>query len=129
MRLIVLCVIASLLAGCASVPVPATRSPQNPAHPAAPEAVTPPAAPLLMNEAEGAPVLPSEPTAPAPMMQMHEGHQTPASEPSPGPNPPVVSYTCPMHPRVEAEKPGTCPICGMTLVKEDKHRPQGGASR
>ncbi len=26
-------------------------------------------------------------------------------------------YTCPMHPSVVSDKPGTCPICGMTLVK------------
>ncbi|MDB5277625.1 MAG: copper-translocating P-type ATPase [Ferruginibacter sp.] len=25
-------------------------------------------------------------------------------------------YTCPMHPQIVAEKPGTCPVCGMTLV-------------
>jgi hypothetical protein len=27
----------------------------------------------------------------------------------------VLYYTCPMHPSVKAEKPGACPICGMTL--------------
>jgi len=26
-------------------------------------------------------------------------------------------YTCPMHPQIKADKPGKCPICGMTLVK------------
>ncbi|MDP2886405.1 MAG: efflux RND transporter periplasmic adaptor subunit [Ignavibacteria bacterium] len=26
-------------------------------------------------------------------------------------------YTCPMHPSVHSDKPGACPICGMTLVK------------
>lgn len=26
-------------------------------------------------------------------------------------------YTCPMHPQVIQDKPGTCPICGMDLVK------------
>lgn len=31
-------------------------------------------------------------------------------------------YTCPMHPQVVREGPGTCPVCGMDLVK------QGGAS-
>lgn len=27
-----------------------------------------------------------------------------------------LKYTCPMHPQVIQDKPGTCPICGMTLV-------------
>ena len=27
-------------------------------------------------------------------------------------------YTCAMHPTVVAEEPGTCPICGMDLVKK-----------
>lgn len=27
------------------------------------------------------------------------------------------TYTCPMHPQVIQDKPGTCPICGMDLVK------------
>jgi len=29
----------------------------------------------------------------------------------------VISYTCPMHPQVMEEHQGSCPICGMTLVK------------
>lgn len=33
-------------------------------------------------------------------------------------------YQCPMHPSVVQDHPGTCPICGMKLVKVDK-----GASR
>src|SRR6478735_8266230 len=28
-------------------------------------------------------------------------------------------YTCPMHPQIVQDKPGSCPICGMTLVKMD----------
>ena len=27
-------------------------------------------------------------------------------------------YTCPMHPEVVSAEPGTCPKCGMTLVKK-----------
>jgi len=27
-------------------------------------------------------------------------------------------YTCPMHPDIIRNKPGTCPVCGMTLVKK-----------
>ncbi len=29
-----------------------------------------------------------------------------------------VTYTCPMHPEIHADKPGNCPKCGMPLVKE-----------
>ena len=28
------------------------------------------------------------------------------------------TYTCPMHPTVVSDKPGTCPICGMDLVRK-----------
>lgn len=28
-------------------------------------------------------------------------------------------YTCPMHPEVTSDKPGTCPKCGMNLEKVD----------
>ena len=30
----------------------------------------------------------------------------------------TVQYTCPMHPFIIKDKPGACPICGMTLVKK-----------
>lgn len=30
------------------------------------------------------------------------------------------TYTCPMHPQIISEKPGTCPVCGMDLVPFDK---------
>lgn len=29
-------------------------------------------------------------------------------------------YTCPMHPQIHEHKPGSCPICGMPLVKTTK---------
>jgi membrane fusion protein, copper/silver efflux system len=28
------------------------------------------------------------------------------------------TYTCPMHPTVISDKPGTCPVCGMSLVRK-----------
>jgi seryl-tRNA synthetase len=35
----------------------------------------------------------------------------------------VTTYTCPMHPEVESDRPGNCPKCGMKLVpkKEKAH--------
>ena len=31
----------------------------------------------------------------------------------------VADYTCPMHPEISRDKPGSCPICGMKLVKKE----------
>src|SRR5690606_21883138 len=39
-----------------------------------------------------------------------------ADEPEPAI--PGVIYTCPMHPQIRQEGPGTCPICGMALEPE-----------
>lgn len=33
------------------------------------------------------------------------------------------TYTCPMHPQIVRNEPGTCPICGMDLVPFDKNNP------
>ena len=30
----------------------------------------------------------------------------------------AVIWTCPMHPQIQMDKPGKCPICGMDLVKK-----------
>ena len=40
----------------------------------------------------------------------------PAAEPDPAI--PGVIYTCPMHPEIRQEGPGSCPICGMALEPE-----------
>jgi len=37
-------------------------------------------------------------------------------------------YTCTMHPYIIREKPGTCPVCGMELVKKITATPVAGAS-
>ncbi len=33
--------------------------------------------------------------------------------------PRATTYTCPMHPQIKSDKPGKCPICGMTLKKKE----------
>jgi Cu+-exporting ATPase len=35
-----------------------------------------------------------------------------------------VVYTCPMHPEIRSDKPGSCPKCGMFLVPEGKQASQ-----
>lgn len=34
--------------------------------------------------------------------------------------PAAARYTCSMHPEVSADRPGRCPTCKMTLVKQTK---------
>lgn len=36
-----------------------------------------------------------------------------------------VEYTCPMHPQILEDHPGSCPICGMTLVKKSGQASKG----
>ncbi len=31
-----------------------------------------------------------------------------------------ATYTCPMHPTVVSDEPGTCPVCGMDLVRKSR---------
>jgi membrane fusion protein, copper/silver efflux system len=31
----------------------------------------------------------------------------------------VDTFTCPMHPQIVRREPGSCPICGMALVKKE----------
>ncbi|MCC8426593.1 efflux RND transporter periplasmic adaptor subunit [Mucilaginibacter sp. UR6-11] len=37
----------------------------------------------------------------------------------------AVQYTCPMHPQILEDQPGSCPICGMTLVKKSGQASEG----
>jgi Cu+-exporting ATPase len=45
--------------------------------------------------------------------EQYLGHQT--EEPTPAVAQPGTIYTCPMHPQIRQDHPGTCPICGMAL--------------
>ncbi|MEG6510064.1 copper-translocating P-type ATPase [Methyloligella sp. 2.7D] len=45
----------------------------------------------------------------------HHGHHHHTSKAPAGPMPKGTLYTCPMHPEIVQEGPGTCPICGMAL--------------
>jgi Cu(I)/Ag(I) efflux system membrane fusion protein len=40
----------------------------------------------------------------------------------------AVSYLCPMHPAVVQDRPGSCPICGMDLVKASAPQKGGAAA-
>ncbi len=42
---------------------------------------------------------------------LHSAAATPAAEPHAG-----ATYTCPMHPEIVRDEPGSCPKCGMALV-------------
>jgi Heavy metal binding domain len=92
---IALTAIALTAIGCADGTLPEASSPGDPSNPAAPEAPFVRPAPL------GPPI--AAPSASAP-----------AGE---------VIYVCPMHPQIVRDAPGTCPICGMTLVAHPKGDP------
>ena len=38
--------------------------------------------------------------------------------------PGATNYTCVMHPQIRQDKPGNCPICGMTLIKKESLPPK-----
>ncbi len=44
-----------------------------------------------------------------------ERYLAPKTEAPAEPAPPGTLYTCPMHPEVEQDHPGPCPLCGMAL--------------
>jgi len=37
-----------------------------------------------------------------------------------------VTFTCPMHPEVTSDKPGTCPKCGMDMIIKEKEKKDEG---
>lgn len=47
-----------------------------------------------------------------------DGKKLMTLSPSKGDDKILYKYVCPMHPQIVRDHPGTCPICGMTLVKQ-----------
>ncbi len=54
---------------------------------------------------------------PAPEHALAHGVTEPVTvEPGATPSPaPATEYTCPMHPEIRSDRPGNCPLCGMSL--------------
>lgn len=119
---------ALLLASCAAM-TPAPRfSAVSPADRDGPEAGTPPPVPALAGEPEAQ--APAQPGATPPPAAGHAGHAMPAAAtrgheghsptaPAAPGDPGGQLYTCPMHPEVKQASPGSCPKCGMPLVRRD----------
>lgn len=107
---------ALFLTGCAGTTPPPRFSAVSPADAEAPEAATPAPAPALMGERDESGPEPAAATAKP--GAGHEGHSMPT------PDSAEAVYSCPMHPEVKQASPGSCPKCGMTLVKRKDERPQ-----
>jgi hypothetical protein len=119
------------VAGCASIEPPAAGR-GHPANPQAAQAPPPAASTTLAIDEDDLPAAPSRmPQAQIPQDGSHGGAQ-PASGPAPHaaphnrpaasrPSDPAaaVLYVCPMHPEVQSPAPGTCPKCGMDLVRKE----------
>lgn len=119
----ILVLAAFSLAGCATVPVPATKAPDNPASASAAEGRFERLelfAPAEVPSRPAAAVPPNEAATPA-MDYLKMDHSAPEGKPGVA-DPPADIYTCEMHPRIEEAKPGKCPICRMPLVKKPKEK-------
>lgn len=103
-------------AGCASVPAPTTKAPDNPASALAAEGRL---QKLEVFDLE-APSAPS-PANPATPAMDHSKMDHSATEAKPvATAPDSETYTCVMHPQIAELKAGKCPICGMALDKKPK---------
>jgi hypothetical protein len=130
-----------LLSSCAANFQPPPVSATNPASVNARESVTPIAKPILGTDAVTqktnellAASAPGDPSfQPSEMQGMHHGmsgmedmqhEKTGATKTGSGEQPRSrkIYFTCPMHPQIHQDKPGKCPICGMTLIKKEERK-------
>jgi rubrerythrin len=129
------------LIGCAANFQAPPLSATNPASVEAKESVTPVARPMLGHDAltqktneRLAANTPGNPSfQPSEMQQMHHGmsgmegmqhDKMDAMKVDSGEKPASgkLYYTCKMHPQIHQDKPGSCPICGVTLIKKKEER-------
>jgi rubrerythrin len=129
------------LIGCAANFQPPPLSATNPASVDAEEAVTPAARPMLGRDAltqktdeRLAANTPGNPSLqPSEIQQMLHGmsgmedmqhEKIGAAKMGSGEQPTSrkVYYTCKMHPQIHQDKPGKCPICGVTLIKKEEEQ-------
>jgi len=126
------------LIGCAANFQPPPLLATNPASVEAKEAVTPAARPMLGRDALTEKTnerltanTPGNPSfQPSEMQQMHHGmsgiqgkhDKMGAMKMDSGEKPTTgkIYYTCKTHPQIHQDKPGKCPICGMTLIKKEE---------
>jgi hypothetical protein len=102
------CVVAIFAAGCSSRSVPGAAPVDSPASMDAPSGVVPSVNRSLRSD----PPLPGEPIDGWP------GLATPAPAAKQGSSTGVPTiYACSMHPTQTSTGPGSCPVCGMALVR------------
>lgn len=137
--------VSLLIIGCAGTVGVAHLTPDHPASPDAPEAsFADPSGHLRPDAQDATKTGPSASSNPGSTMGggtgssrlgtgdehgMHLGEETmgtqegsgghPQPSPTPGSRSDNRTYTCPMHPEIVRDKPGTCPKCGMTLVRKE----------
>ena len=108
---------AFFVISCASS---ATLIPDSPSHPADPRAAQAPR--LTESPTLSVPKLSKDETSEAgdsDAAHEHDHHHAMPDEDAEKPTA-TGAYSCPMHPEVTADQPGTCSKCGMSLVKTSK---------
>lgn len=104
---------------CSAVTPPPRFSAVSPADENAPEAASPLPAPVLSQQPESEP----SPEA-APQSEPHAGHEGHGQPATPTESPEGTVYTCPHHPEIQAQAPGSCPRCGTRLVRKPAMEPR-----